>query len=83
MPGLLFQTRIEIARVASHPERRVVVITGAGDQACGVPGGPRRELVLLDQEDVADAELGQVVGNGAADDAATDDDDACTGRQRR
>ena len=54
---------------------------GAGDEPGGVPGGARGELVPLQQEDVAHAERGQVVGDAAADDATTDDDDVGARRQ--
>src|SRR5262249_29225547 len=41
----------------------------------GVPGGAARELLALEQQHALLAELRQVVGDGAADDAAADDDD--------
>ena len=45
------------------------------DQPGGMPGGAAGELALLEQHDVAPAELGEVVGDARADDAAADDDD--------
>ena len=45
-------------------------------QPGGVPGGARGQAVALEQDDVLPAHVGQVVGDGAADDAAADDDDA-------
>ncbi len=45
------------------------------DEAGGVPGGAGGELVPLQQDDVGEAHQAEVVGRGAADDAAADDDD--------
>ena len=44
---------------------------------------PRGQLVALEQDDVAPAELGQVVGERGAADAAADDDDPGPRRQAR
>jgi len=41
------------------------------------------ELVLLDQEHVADARRGQVIGHAAAGDAAADHDHVCPLRLHR
>ena len=71
---LLLEARIQVTRVARHPERRLGVIARAGDEAGRVPGRPRRQLVLLEQDDVTDSELREVVGDRGADDAAADDD---------
>src|SRR5262249_37058874 len=48
-------------------------------QAGGVPGGAAGELLALEQQHVLPAELGQVIGERAADDAAADDDDLGVG----
>ncbi|MCY1380851.1 hypothetical protein D9M69_687080 [compost metagenome] len=44
------------------------------DEAGGVPGGATAQLALLQENHVPPAELGQVIGERAADDAAADDD---------
>ena len=49
------------------------------DQPGGVPGRAAGELLALQQQHVGDAELGQVIGDRAADDAAADDDDVGAG----
>lgn len=41
-----------------------------------MPGGAGRELVPLEQHDIRAAHVRQVVRDGAANDAAADDDDA-------
>ena len=46
------------------------------DQARGMPCGARGELFAFKQHDVFPAQLGQVIGDGTADDTATDDDGA-------
>jgi hypothetical protein len=46
-----------------------------GDEADRVESGAAGQLTLLDQDHVGGAGIGQVVGNAAAGDAATDDDD--------
>ena len=44
----------------------------AAPQACSMPGSAAGEFLALQQDHIA-AELGQVIGDRAADDAATDD----------
>jgi hypothetical protein len=44
-----------------------------------MPGGTGGELLALEQQHVLPAELGQVIGERAADDAAADDDDLGVG----
>jgi hypothetical protein len=46
------------------------------DEPRGVKGGAARELAAIDQDDIALAELGQVVRDRGAADAAADDHDA-------
>jgi len=53
------------------------------DQPGGVPCRATGERALLQHGDVGDAPTGQVVGDAAADDAATDDDDFSTIRNAR
>ena len=77
-----FQAVIELARVfreLGHIDRRAQL----SDQAGGVPGCAAGQLLSFEQYDVAPAELGEVVGNRTADNAATDDDDIGTFRQVR
>src|SRR5262249_7589645 len=50
-------------------------------QASGVPGRAASQLSLLEKERVGDAHLPQMIGDGTADDAATDDDDLRGRRQ--
>ncbi|CAB4737324.1 unannotated protein [freshwater metagenome] len=40
-----------------------------------MPGGAGRELALLEEHDIGEAEVGEVVRDARADDAASDDDD--------
>ena len=46
-----------------------------------MPGRARRELVLLNEQNIAHPELREVVRDRTADDAAADDDDSCACRQ--
>ena len=50
--------------------------TCQGHQPGCVPRGPRGQPLALQQHDVGPAELGQVVGDAAADDASADHDHA-------
>ena len=58
-----------------HPPRRAQL----ADQPGRMPGRAAGELLALQQHHVGDAELGQVIGDRAADDAAADDDDIGAG----
>ena len=82
MARLFFQLRVEIARVAGEPQRGLVVVPSAGDQAGRMPRRSSGELMLFEEEYVGHTELGEVVGNGAPDHSATDDDYPRTGRDR-
>jgi hypothetical protein len=46
------------------------------DQTGGMPGRAAGEAALFEQHDIRPTELGQVIGNRAADNAAADNDDA-------
>ena len=76
LAGLGLEPGVEIARVLAHLRR------GLGGRAEGhheprrVPGGARGEAIALEEDDVLPAHVAEVIGDGAADDAATDDDDA-------
>ena len=49
-----------------------------GDEAGGVPGRAAGQLAPLEDHYVSTAQLRQVVGDAAADDSASDDDDLGT-----
>ena len=72
---LFFQPAVEVGGVFRQPGH-----VGAGaqlaDQAGRMPGGAAGELLAFEQQYVGPAELGQVIGDRAAGDAAADDDDA-------
>jgi hypothetical protein len=76
LPGFRFEARNQLARVFADAKRRLGRRTVSGHQARGVPGGARGELVTLEQDHVGAAHVSQVVGDGAADHAAADDDDS-------
>ena len=74
-PGLGLEPGVEVGGVLHQP--------GAGlgrpqlaDQPGGVPGRAAGQRTLLEEHDVGPPELGQVVGDAAADDPAADDDHA-------
>ena len=73
--GLGFQLHIEVGRVFRQP-RHVLRAAQLADQAGRVPGGAGGELLALQQHDVGPAELGQMIGDRAAGNAAADDDGA-------
>ncbi len=81
-PGFLLKRRVELDTVAAHP-RRVARRAKLADQARGVPGRAAGQLALLEQHDVAAAELGQVIGDRRAGDAAADDHDPRLRRNTR
>src|SRR5579885_2310143 len=74
LAGLRLERAVELDAVAAHAGH------GAGgphlaDQARRVPGRAARDPALLQHQHVALAELRQVIGEAASDDAAADDDD--------
>ena len=80
LPGFRLEIGIErdgvadqLGQVAAGPQRPHL--------GCRVPGRARGQAVALDQNRIADPQLGQVVERGAAHDAAADDDDGGPGRQ--
>ena len=79
--GLALEARIELDAVLAHARHRAVR-THLADQPGRVPGGAAAEPPLLEQHDVAPAELRQVIGDAHADDAAADDDDLGLGGRR-
>jgi hypothetical protein len=52
------------------------------DVDCSVPGSAAGQFVALEKDDLAPAVFGQVVEDGAADDAASDNDGLCMVRMK-
>ena len=73
---------VQLDAVHVHPGQGGVGAQLA-DETGGVEGRARRQLGALDQQDVALAELGEVVGDGGAADPAADDDDPGAGTAGR
>src|SRR6185312_7414234 len=63
----------KLGEVAARPE--------LADEAGRVPRRPRSELLAFEEHRVPDADPGEVIGDGRADDAAADDDDIGAGRK--
>src|SRR5436189_1308860 len=63
------EPRVELGAVADEPGHRARAAQTA-DEPGGVPRGAARELLALEQDDVAPPELDEVVGDAAAGDAA-------------
>jgi hypothetical protein len=73
LAGLGFQPAIEVGgvdRQLGQVKRRAQL----SHQTGGMPGGAASELLAFQKDDVLPAQLGQVIGDRAADDAAADDD---------
>jgi hypothetical protein len=75
---LLLERGVQLDAVLAHA-RHVAVRPHLPDEPGGVPRGAAGELALLEQQHVGDAELRQVIGGGAAGDAAADDQDLGVG----
>ncbi len=79
-PSLGLELLVEIDGVAKH-----LSDIGAGaqlaDEAGGMECGPRGQLLALQKHGIGEAELAEMVGGRAADDAAADDDGLCGSRQ--
>ena len=69
-PGLRLEPGVEVPGVQPQAGARLARGPEAGHQAGSVPGGAGGEPVALEHEHVGQAEVGQVVGDGGADDAA-------------
>ena len=67
---------LEQLRGVPREHAHVVGRPQLADEAGRVPRRPGREPLALEQDHVAPAALGQVVGDARADDAAADDDDS-------
>ena len=74
LPRLLLQVGVEIDRVFREP-RQVGGVERRAHQPRRMPGRAAGQLLALQQDHVLPAELGQVIGDGAAGDPAADDDD--------
>ncbi len=72
LAGLRLEPPVQVLRIFRKLGLRLRVAQ-RGQQSRGVPGGSRGELRALEEHDVAPAELGEVIGDRAADHAATDD----------
>ena len=72
---LVAQLPVELDRVHHHPGQAERAAQLA-DEAGRVERRPARQLRALDEDDVAPAEPGEPVEDGAAADAAADDDDS-------
>ena len=73
-PGLGLERRIELSGVLGEVGH-LAVLPQLRHQAGGRPGGAAADLLALQEHDVGVADLGQMVGGAAANDAAADDDD--------
>ena len=80
LPGLRFELAIKVLGIFGEPSLRFGVAKGS-QKSRRMPGGARRELRLLEQNDVTASALGEVIRNRTADDSAADDDDARLLRQ--
>ena len=76
LPSFCFQCGEQVGGVLREPGE-VVGCAQLTDQPGGVPGGAAGELPAFEQHHVGDPAKGQVIGDAAAHDAATHDDDAC------
>ena len=76
LPGLLLDLGEQPARIVEELRQALVGPHGA-DEAGRVPGRPAREARALEEQNVAPAEPGEVVGGARADDPAADDDGRC------
>jgi hypothetical protein len=61
--------------------RQVMSCTQLADKTGCMPSGATSKLLAFEQDDVCATTQGQVVGNTASDDAATDDYDASISRK--
>ena len=75
LSGFLLELRIKLRRILHQP-RHVLVRAQLADKTGRVPGGAAGEPSLLEQDHVAPAELGEMIGDRATHHAAADDDGA-------
>ena len=79
-PGFRLKPGVKIGGIFRQP-RHVLAGAQLTDQPRRMPGGARGQLLALEQQDVGPAELRQVIGDGTAGNAASDNDDAGLGGQ--
>ena len=79
--GLGLEPRVQVAGVLAHLGRRLRRRAEGDHQPGRVPRRARGEPVALEQHDVLPAQVGEVVGDRGADDAAADDHDPRSGGQ--
>jgi hypothetical protein len=73
LAGLRFEPVVELDRVLQHP-RGVARGAELADEARRMPGGAVGQPALFQDDDVALTGAGQVIGDGAAEDAAAEDE---------
>ena len=73
--GLGLEAGVQVTRVLAHLGRGLRRRSERHHQPGRVPRGARRELVALDEHDVAPAQVRQVVRDRATDDTTADHDD--------
>ena len=73
LAGLGLETAIELGGIFGHLGHALRTAQLAY-QSGGVPSGAAGQLTALQQHHVGNAELGQMIGDRATDDAAADDD---------
>ena len=73
-PGLGLELGVQLRRVL-HQAGGALRGPQLADQPGGVPRCAAGQLALFEEDDIGDAELGQVIRDAGADDAAADDDD--------
>jgi hypothetical protein len=81
LPRLRFQRAVQLGRVLGEL-REVARGAQLPDQAGRVPRRAAGQLLPFEQHDVGDADLRQVISDGAAGHAAADDDHVRMGRKR-
>ena len=79
-PGFLFQSRIEVDVILAK-FRQGMSRPELHNQAGSMPGCAGSELMPLEQNDIVNAEIGQVIGNTGPSNTATTDDDLGMSRE--
>ena len=80
--GLRLQLDVELGGILGQP-RHVLAAPELSDQPGRVPGRAAGQLPPLQQDDVRPPRLREMIGDGAARDAAPDDDRTCALRRKR
>ena len=74
LPSLARKVGKQLHRVASQA-RHVLRSPELCNEPCGMPGRAASQFFAFQNDDIRNAKLGQMVGNGASDDATAYDDD--------